>query len=148
MKRLWLAVSLLVIVPLLVGGCIGKTKGIKPLTDDEKDRLTEIALNTPEAVRYLENESKYEIEVRWVALGWKDSKAVEWHPLDYEEIADGNLPSDRLYLSETVTIHPQVYIRVGEPVRMFISVAFDRDTQEVVHVELLPGRGTGPTPAK
>ena len=102
--------------------------------------MIEIALNTPEALRYLENESKYEIEVKWVALGWKNSKATEWHPLDYEEIADGKLPSDRLYLSQTVTIHPQVYIRVGEPVRMFISVAFDRETEKVVHVELLPGR--------
>lgn len=145
-KRLWLVASLLLIMALLVGGCA--SKAIKPLTNTEKDRFIEIALNTPEALRYLENESKYEIEVRWVALGWEDSKATEWHPLDYEEIADGNLPSDRLYLSQTVTIHPEVYIRVGEPVRMFISVAFDRDTQEVVHVELLPGRLTrGPTPA-
>ena len=147
-KGLWLATSLLVVVALLVGGCVGHSKGIKPLTDDEKDRLVEIALNTPEALRYLENESKYEIEVTWVALGWKNSKAGEWHPLDYEEIADGNLPSDRLILAESVTIHPQVYIRVGEPVRMSISVAFDRETEKVVHVELLPGRPTaGPTPA-
>ena len=147
-QRLWLAASLLVIMALLVGGC-GQPKGIKPLTDKEKDRFIEIALNTPEALRYLENESKYEIEVRWVALGWEDSKATEWHPLDYEEIADGNLPSDVLYLSQTVTIHPEVYIRVGEPVRLSISVAFDRDTQEVVHLELLPGRLTrGLTPAK
>ncbi|MFC1928032.1 hypothetical protein ACFLXK_00330 [Chloroflexota bacterium] len=139
-NRLWLAASLLVIMALLVSGC-GNPKGIKPLTDKEKDRLIEIALDTPEALRYLKNESKYEIEVRWVALGWNDSKASSWHPMDYEEIADGNLPSDRRYLSERVTIHPEVYIRVGEPVRMFISVAFDRDAEEVVHVELLPGRG-------
>jgi len=51
---------------LLVGGC-GQPKGIKPLTDEEKDRFIEIALNTPEALRYLENESKYSTEVRWVA---------------------------------------------------------------------------------
>ncbi|MFC2051790.1 hypothetical protein ACFLT4_03585 [Chloroflexota bacterium] len=146
-KRLWLTASVLV-VALLVGGC-GNPRGVKPLTDKEKDRFIEIVLNTPEALRYLGSESKYEIEVKWVALGWKDSKATEWHPLDYEEIAGGNLPSDRLYLSESVTIHPQVYIRVGDPVRMFISVAFDRETQEVVHVELLPGRPTaGPTPAE
>ena len=146
-KRLWLAVSLLVVTALLVGSC-GNPRGIKPLTDAEKDRFTEIALNTPEALRYLANESKYETEVRWVALGWENSKAVEWHPLNYEEIADGNLPSDVLILAESVTIHPQVYIRVGEPVRMSISVAFDRETEKVVHVELLPGRPTaGPTPA-
>ncbi len=115
-----------------MSGCFGKPKGIRPLTDAEKDRFTEIALNTSEALRYLENENKYEIEVKWVALGWKNSKAVEWHPLDYEEIADGNLPSDVLILSESATIHPQVYIRVGEPARMFISVAFDQDARRVL----------------
>jgi len=137
-KRLLLATILLIAVTLLATGCA--SKAIKPLTDNEKDTMIELALNTPEALRYLENESKYEIDVRWVALDWKDSKAVEWHPMDYEEIADGNLPSDRKYVSERVTIHPEVYIRVGEPVRMFISVAFDRETEKVVHVELLPGR--------
>ncbi|MFC1986195.1 hypothetical protein ACFLWC_04290 [Chloroflexota bacterium] len=135
-----MAASLLVIMALLVSGC-GNPKGIKPLTDKEKDRFTEIALNTPEALRYLENESKYEIEVRWVALGWKDSRAVEWKRLDYEEIADGNLPADRLYFSESMTIHPNVYIRVGEPVRLFISVAIDRNAGKAIAVELLPGRG-------
>ena len=139
MNKLWLAVILLAIVSILASGC-NNSKAIKPLTNDEKNEMIEIELNTPEALRYLENESKYEIDVRWVALGWKDSKAVEWHPMDYEEIADGNLPSDRKYVSEQVTIHPEVYIRVGEPVRMFISVAFDRETEKVVHVELLPGR--------
>ena len=139
-KKAWLIAGLLVAAFLLMGGCVGNTEGIKPLTDEEAVRFIEIALNTPEALRYLENGSKYETEVGWVALGWEDSKAVEWHPLDYEEIADGSLPADRLYLSESVTIHPQVYIRVGEPVRMYISVAFDRETEKIVHVELLPGR--------
>ncbi len=147
-KRLWLVASLLLIMALLVGGC-GNPKAIKPLTNTEKNTMIEIALNHPEVSKWLEEPSVYKIEVGWVGLGWSDSKATGWHPLDYEEIADGNLPSDRLYLSQTVTIHPQVYIRVGEPVRLSISVAFDRDTQEVVHVELLPGRLTrGPTPAK
>ena len=70
---LWLAASLLVAVALLMAGCAGHPEGMKTLrwlTDNEKDRVIEIALNTPEALRYLENESKYEIEVRWVALGW------------------------------------------------------------------------------
>ncbi len=137
-KRLWLAASLLVIVALLVGGCA--STAIKPLTDTEKDTMIEIALNTPEALRYLENESKYTTEVGWAAIGWRDSEATGWVRLDYEEIADGKLPSDIVYPGQTVTIHPRVIIRVGEPVGKFIYVAFDRETKEVVDVQLAPGR--------
>ena len=146
-KKLWLVTSLLVAVALLAGGCA--SKAIKPLTNTEKNRLIEIALNHPEVSKWLKEPSVYKIEVGWVGLGWSDSKATGWMRFDYEEIADGNLPSDRRYLAERVTIYPEVYIRVGEPVGMFISVAFDRETKEVVHVELQPGRPTaGPTPAK
>ena len=151
-RALWLAAILLLLAALLVGGC-GNPKAIKPLTDEEKDRFIEIAQNTPEALRYMENESNYETEVDWIGLGRRGSVSVETHRFDYEEIADGNLPVDRLYFSESLTLHPHVYIRVGEPVRMFISVAIDRETEEVLNVELLPGRGTpgparGPTPAE
>ncbi len=44
---------------LLVSGCAGHPEGLKnprELTDTEKDRVVEIALNTPEALRQLETE--------------------------------------------------------------------------------------------
>ncbi len=152
MKRLWLVASLLVIVALFVaGGCA--SKAIKPLTDNEKDRFVEIALNHPEVSKWLETADVYSTEVGWSAVGWNDSEATGWSRLEYEEIADGNLPKDRAFPSESVTINTDVHVRVGEPTRLHIHVAFDREEKEVVAVQLMPGRGTpgparDPTPAK
>ena len=146
-QRLWLAASLLAIAALLIGGCA--SRGIEPLTEDEKDRFIEIALNHPEVSKWLETAEVYSTEVGWSAVGWSDSKATGWSRLEYEEIADGNLPSDRTFPSESVTINPDVHIRVGEPVGKHIHVAFDRKTKEVSAVQLMPGRPTaGPTPPK
>jgi len=134
----WLAASLLVITALVVSGCA--SKGIEPLTDKEKDAMIEIALNHPDVSKWLEGADIYKTEVGWAAIGWDDGKATGWTRLDYEDIADGKLPSDITYPSESVSIHPRVIIRVGEPARLFVYVAFDRETQEVVDVQLAPGR--------
>lgn len=76
------------------GGCAGHPKGIKPLTDSEKDRLIQVALYTPEVSKWLEGQTIYKAEVSWVAIDWRNSKAVGWARLDYEEIADGNPPEN------------------------------------------------------
>jgi len=115
-KILLLLISLLVTASLLMGGCT--SKGIKPLTDDEKDTMTEIALAHPEVSKWLETADVYSAEVGWSAVGWKDGKATGYALLEYEEIADGNLPSDRTFPSESTSINPHVYIRVGEPARL------------------------------
>ena len=70
-KRLWFVVSLLGVVAFLLGGCAGHPEGLKnprELTDSEKDRVIEIALNTPEALRQLEKESTYRASLLWVAI--------------------------------------------------------------------------------
>lgn len=143
MKNKYLLWSVLITIPIIIlgisfGGCT--SEGIKPLTDDEKTAMIETALAYPEVEKWLETADKYTTEVGWAAIGWSDGKATGWSRLDYEEIADGNLPSDIAYPGETVTIHPRVNIRVGEPARLFIYVAFDRETKEVVDVQLAPGR--------
>jgi len=121
-----------------MGGCT--SKGIKPLTDDEKDTMTEIALAHPEVSKWLETADVYSAEVGWSAVGWKDGKATGYALLEYEEIADGNLPSDRTFPSESTSINPHVYIRVGETARLHIHVTFDREAKEVMAVQLMPGR--------
>ena len=120
-------------------GCTQKG-GIKPLTDDEKSVMTEIALAHPDVSKWLETADVYSTEVGWSAVGWNDGEATGRAILQYEEIADGSLPSDRAFPAQRTTINPEVHIRIGDPTRMFLYVAFDREKKEVLAVQLAPGR--------
>jgi len=64
----------------------------RELTDIEKDRVVEIGLNTPEALRQLETENKYKMEeVDWLAIVWSNSEwSAYWH-IDSEWETDPNL---------------------------------------------------------
>jgi len=130
----------------LYGGC-GGPKAIQPLTDDEEKTMIDIALAHPDVSKWLDTEDPYSTEVGWSAVGWNDSEATGWAYLEYEEIADGKLPTDRVFPSDKVTINPDVHIRVGEPARLHLHIAIDREKMEVVAVQLMPGRpSAGPEP--
>jgi len=147
-NRVLLLVLITILIAVFTGSFACTQEGIKPLTDDEKAALVEIALTHPEVSKWLETADVYSTEVGWSAVGWNNSEATGWARLEYEEIANGNLPSDRAFPSEHTSINPDVHIRVGEPAGKHIHVAFDREKQEVVAVQLMPGRPTaGPTPA-
>ena len=140
MKKLLMTVAAVLLL-VLASSFIGCTqKGIKPFTDDEKSAMIEIALAHPEVSKWLETADVYSTEVGWCAVGWNNSKATGWVRLKYEEIADGNLPSDKAFPSEFTSIHPDVHVRIGEPAGKHIHVAFDREKKEVVAVQLMPGR--------
>ena len=144
-KVLWVVVCLLVVITLVVGGCT--SKAIKPLSEDEKETMVQIALAHPDVSKWLETGDVYSTEAGWVVIAWEGSQVVGWYRVDYEDIKNGKPPSDIAYVTDDVTINPQVYIRVGEPVSLFISVICDRDREEVLAIELQPGRPTaGPTP--
>ncbi|MBA7589589.1 hypothetical protein ES708_31675 [subsurface metagenome] len=135
-KALWLAISLLVVVVLLVGGCAGHPKGMKSLrwlTDAEKERVIEIALNTPEALSLLEKESQYETSVNWVAINWlKNGMAI--CGFDYECV-DKGIPAT---VPESAEFYSQVEIYIGEPAyypKYLLRVAINPDTGEVAHVQ-------------
>jgi len=135
-----LSVLITILTTVLAGSFACTQQGIKPLTDDEKAAMIEIALAHPEVSKWLETADVYSTEVGWSAVGWNDSETTGWVRLEYEEIADCNLPSDRVFPSESTSINPDVYIRIGEPAGMHIHVAFDRERQEIVAVQLMPGR--------
>ena len=139
-----MATSLLIAMALLVGGCTGHPKGMKSpreLTEGEKDRVMEIALNTPQASKWRTKESKYKTGLRWIAVVWENSEASEWLSLDYEWEADENYQ----FIPESAIIYPEVIICFGEPRQWIVQVAVDLDTEKVVLVEEYPARG-GPTP--
>jgi len=133
-KGLWLAISLLMIVALLVGGCTGHPKGMKSLrwlTDAEKAKVIEIALNTPEALSLLEKESYYETNVGWAAINWIDHGfEVCW--FDYECI-DKGVPAS---VPESAEFYSGVEFYFGEPAHYQLNVAINPDTRKVAFVNM------------
>ena len=132
-KTLWLLASILVIAVLLATGCAGHPKGMKSLrwlTDAEKERVIEIALNTPEAASAREGYGHYEASVKWVAINWRNHHAAEICVLDYECVDEG-VPAD---VPESAEFYSGVEINFGEPPRCLVSVAVNPDTGKVAFV--------------
>ena len=132
--------SLLLILVLLVSGCAGHPEGWKnprELTDSEKDRVVEIALNTPEALRQLETENKYKTEeVDWLAIVWSNSQWSAYLHIDSEWETDPNLE----LVPESAAFYPAVSIRFGEPEQWIVKVAVDLDTEKVALVHQYPAK--------
>lgn len=128
-KGLCVAISLLVMA-LLMSGC-GHSKGMnspQELTGEEKARVVEIALNTPQASEWLEAEGEYEI----ASLGWYAIDDGEWWCLEYEGIE--NDPNRQL-IPESARWYPGVTIRVGEITITQMQIAVDLETEKAVLVE-------------
>ena len=164
-KRLGLVASFLVVMVLLVSGCLGQPdeppsgpsptppedaehpKGMespRELTDAEKAKVVEIALNTREALEWLEKESKYDTRLAWAAIVWKNSKCAEWRLIDYDWEADENLE----YVPESAVFYVDVFINFGDPVERKLNVDINPDTGEVVYFQGYPPRGIEPNPPK
>ncbi len=147
MKRgLGLVAALFLIAVVLAGGC-GGPEAIPTLTEDDRNAMIEIALADPEVSRWLDEADEYTVEERWVVIAWEDSKAAGWYWVKYEDIKDGKPPADRAYVTDDVTISPELYFHIGELARMYISVIFDSDMKKIISVQPQPGRpSAGPEP--
>ena len=164
-KRLWLAVSLMVIMALSVGGCAAPSaepvpnpqpapasgvlpvehpkgmKSLRLLANEEKVKMVEIALKTPEAIKAQTEYGYNETKLRWIAIVWKNSAYSEWWGLNYDWTTDPNfslVPRAAEYYSEVV-------INFGQPPQWQIYVAVNPDTGQAVTIMENPYR-TGPTP--
>ena len=179
-KGLWLVANLLVIVALLAGGCTQSApnpqpapvseilpaehptdfpKNLRWLTEEEKSRLIEIALNTPKAQECLEKESEYTTRLSWAALmpsstgeGYSGYQIFEY------EIVEKGIPRGTVDVTppgsperivsvgvpEDAEIYPDVTIVFGEPAKWIVCVAVDLEAGKSVYVEGYPFR-TGPT---
>jgi hypothetical protein len=136
----------MLIASLLEAGCSASpVEPIKPLTEGDKKAMVEIALEDPEVSKWLEN-GDYTTEAGWVVIAWENHRAVGWYRVDYDDIKEGTPPKTVAYVTDTVTINPEIYIQVGQPVRMFISIIFNSERNKVLSIELQPGRpNSGPS---
>ena len=178
-RRLCLAASLLVIVTLLVVGCAREApepypaavsgvsvpehpkdfpESLRWLTDEEKARLIEIALNTPKARESLEKGNEFTTRISWAAL--MPSSVGEGYSgyqiFDYEIVAVG-IPRGVVDITpegsqekvvsvgvpEEAEIFPCVHIYFDEPPALIVMAAIDLETEETVYVDYYP-RKRGP----
>jgi hypothetical protein len=133
---------ILLLVVFIVNGCAAP-KAIAPLTEREKAEMVEIALADPDVSKWIDTGDTYDTQVGWSAVGWDGEEATGYSIVEYEQIADGQLPTDRVFPSGA-TINPHVYIRVNQPTGVHLHVTFDREEMKVLAVQLMPGRGMGP----
>ena len=131
------------------------TEILRWLTEEEKARLIEIALNTPEAKEWLEKEKQYKTSIGWIALnpnpegeGYSGYRRFEYNIVE-EGIPRGEvditLPGSpervvSIGVPEDAEIYPNVTIWFGEPEEWTVSVAIDLDSEKVVYDEDYPAR--------
>ncbi len=116
-------------------------KSPRLLTDEEKVKVVEIALKTPEAVKAQTEYSYNEAKLSWIAIVWENSEYSEWWGIDYDWKNDPNLS----LVSGAAEFYSRVVINFGEPPQWQVYVAVNPDTGKAVVVQENPFR-TGPTP--
>jgi len=132
--------------PVSEGPSAGHPQGMKSprlLTDEEKEKVIEIALKNPEALEQLEKFSHYNTKLSWIAIVWENSESAEWWGIKYDWENDPNLD----LVSGEAEFYSRVVINFGEPPQWQVMAAINPDTGKVALVEENPFR-TGPTPPK
>lgn len=132
-KRYITLVVLLICLFLVFVSCT-KASTSRNLTEEEKSRATQIALNTSEAQTQLEQGITYKSDLNWVAIVWQFSRASEIHAFDYDEWETG-IPSN---IPRSAVIYSRVSLTFGEPERLLVEVAVDLATGKAVFVQSFP----------
>ncbi len=121
-----------------ISGCSGYPEGMKEfrkLTEEEKDRLVEIALDAEDAKMFLEKYDTYEVLFGWAEITWQKPEG-EYIPREigiaYDEEFDENPFQNSGKEGE---LYADVTFYFGEPSRVRLDVIINPDTGEIVHVE-------------
>jgi len=134
----WLIIIMLFsLLNILFIGCAGHPKGLdapRQLTDDEKGRVIEIALNTPEVQKQMETKAHYTAEVNWLAVVWDGSQWSAYYHIDAEWETDPNL----INVPDSAIFYPYVLIHFMEPAAWQVATAVDLDKGEIVLVHEYP----------
>lgn len=106
------------------------TRNLRWLTEKEKARVIDIAMNTPEAKEAKERYGVYRTGLKWVAIKKNESGGKSLWGLDYEMVDNipENVPIDAKFYS-------QAEIYFGEPEQRLMRIAVDLDTGEIVDIQ-------------
>ncbi len=111
---------------------IGGWQQPRRLTDDEKAKVVEIAVGSPEASAWLQGRTDYRTApVNWYAIVWKDGKPGEYWAPEYN-IVDEGIPN---YISPYALWYPGVTISVGRGTIYQMQIAIDLDAGKAAMVD-------------
>lgn len=133
-----LAAGILAVLSIAAFGCSARPAGMESpaaLSEAEKNKVIEIALDTPEAQQHLEEESSYTTDLVWVAIVWRGGEAAEIRYLPFENPQSD--PNYRLVPEEAVW-YPGATIRFGQPSSRVVQAAVDLETDQPVNVMSSP----------
>lgn len=105
----------------------------RPLTEDEKAEVVEIALSSQRASEWLQGRADYRVgSVSWYAIIWSNGEAGTWWSLEYARVANDGIPD---FVSPYASWYPGVTIAVGEGTITQMQIAVDLDAGKVVMVD-------------
>lgn len=136
-KKLFLILAMLVLGLILVSiSCTrnSTTSNFHPLSEAEKEKVIQIALDTPEASAQLQKGLKYTASLDWVGIVWVGTHASEEWGFDYDAVEKG-IPSN---IPQSAIIYSRAQLSFGEPPEVLIRVAVDIPTEKAVFVESYP----------
>jgi hypothetical protein len=139
MNRLWLVLVVLLVAVITAAGC-GSPGTIKQLTEKDIDSMVEKALKHPDVAEWVEEGEPYQASANWGVSAWEGTELAGWYRMEYEDISDGTPPDDIKYVTQVVTINRDLTLIVGEPVRLFVDVIFDKDGKDIVFVNVFPAK--------
>ncbi|MHC4310561.1 MAG: hypothetical protein ACYSSN_11500 [Planctomycetota bacterium] len=138
--KLWEKLLLPIMLIIFISGCVGQPKGwesLRELSNNEKDRIVKIALNTPEVLKQLETNKQYKAsDVDWIAIVWDNSQWSAYWRIRSEWETDPNYN----LVSESAVFYPATTIVFGDPEDWQITVAVDLDTEKSVFVQECPAQ--------
>lgn len=111
---------------------IGGWQQPRPLTDAEKARVVEIAVNSPEASAWLKGRTDHRVApVDWYAIIWRDGKVAAWYVSEYKVVSEG-IPSS---ISPYAYWYPGVTIALGQGTIYQMQIAVDLDAGKTAMVD-------------
>jgi hypothetical protein len=138
MSRLSIIAISIIAVILLISGCGGPPRGMnefRRLTEEEKDKLVELALDTEDAKRALEKHYTYEVLFGLAEIIWQKPEG-EYIPSEIHITHEDDLDENQIHnLGKEGELYADVTFYFGEPSRVRLDIIINPDTWEIIHIE-------------